>query len=523
MRRHAEKIRLINKQLAQETEELHSLMTSQMPLPKRKVTLRACFDNGEEPIEVVDRGDDGLVFKKEMDGKVMAVKIIDKNPAQDFLITRAFIAKDQMYREFKALEMIHQLPSKHPNFLELYSTELDEFKVTTEEVDHNGHKTRINHDAWAIRVSFEENLRWIADAKHLFGHDHTSKCVEARCASAVSMHILSQMAASLNTLRSLGIRHRDLDGCNVKLKVPEMTLKIFDFSRADLSRDNTIKPPNEMMLSSYKLPIEEFESGHTAESKASDDLQMIQKDKKSLFQKAYIVPHTLNPSRYLQERDEPSDFEALRKLVQDALTLSETIYMNLKKTYKSDYDKYGNSIRHFLLGRWLTAEDLPTIESANYNEYLERAITLYREFMIEHKTPRDESKYLIRARNLTLKCDLNDTSDHINADWLSDDIPSLFNELIQIGGMNPDNESALDLDELKYIALVINGGGSQIPATENYVRLVVDPFINKSVHGSCSSIPTLRLFYKLKRVLDRTRQEQSLEGGHFDGEERWDS
>jgi hypothetical protein len=522
----SEKIRLINKQLAQDTKELHRLIISQTPLAKRKVTLSALYDNGNDPVHVVGSGEDGTVFKIDMDGKEMAVKIIDKCPALDFPATRAFIAKDQAYREFKALKLI----GTHPNFFQLYSTELDEFKVTTEAADHHGEKTRISHDAWAIRMSYEQNLTKITDAKALFGFDHTSQCVDARCASAVFMHILSQMAASLRTLRSLGIRHRDLDNCNVKLKVPDMTLKIFDFSRADFTLDDTMKSPNEMMQTSYELPVEDMPQELPVEDMPQElpvedmpqqVLQIVRKIKRKLLRMAYRVPDTLNPKCYIRDEDEPSDFEALRMRVENDLTLSSLIHDRLEKTHTSDYDKYDNRIRHFLLGRWLTVEDLPQIDPKDYNEYLKKAITLYASVMNEHETLEDAVDYLKTVPRLTLQCNLADTSDPVNADWLSDDLPSVINALMKIGGASADKEATY----LHHITSLIDADGDSKRETNAYIQNVVDPFMERSAHGFSSSsedIPKLRLFYKLKRVVDRMSGYDSCECDHFDQSAPWD-
>jgi serine/threonine protein kinase len=411
----AQKISLINKQLAQDTKELHRLIMSQTPLAKHKVTLSARYSTGEDPVEVIGKGDDGRVFKiGDTDGNTMAVKIIDKRPGRTFRTTRAFIAKDQAYREFKALNMI----GTHPNFCKLYSKELDEFRVTTDEDDGSGQIIRTKRTAWAIRMSYEENLTRIADAQEVLGFNHEAGCVEARCASAVFMHILSQMAATLHKLRSLQIRHRDLDACNVMLKVPEMTLKIFDFSRADLPLDTSIKSPNEMMQPTYDLPVEQRNTEYSERRLEEATEQFRQQKQRELFQNAYIVPNTLNPNHNLGCEDEPSDFEALRMLIGSTFLLSTLMYMRLAER-QSDYEEYDQRIWHFAIGEWRTVQDLPIIERKDYNSHLERAIILYESVLQEHKTLKNALEYLKTAPSLTLECDLADTSDPINAYWLS--------------------------------------------------------------------------------------------------------
>jgi serine/threonine protein kinase len=511
-----EKIRLINKQLAQETEELHSLMMSRPPSTKHKVTLSALYTIGEPPeppVPLIGKGDDGRVLRIEMDGRVIAVKIIDKYPNADNPKTRAFIARDQAYREFKALQLI----GTHPNFFQLYSTELDEFNVTTEECDDKGDLISVNHEAWAIRMSFEANLKSIEKAKNVFGFNHKSSCVEARCASAVLMHILSQMADALRKLTVLGIRHRDLDVCNIMLVVPEMTLKIFDFSRADLPVHD-IESPNVKMQSTYALPVEEYENGVRNEIQKTNAMR----SKQSLFMRAYNVPATLNPGGYLTAVDEPSDFEALHKRIAKDLTLSDPVRKKLVKNHTSIYEKYDNRTRHFLLGRWLPVKDLPAIDRADYEEYLGQAVQLYKSLLANHGTLEDALKYLKRSTSrgsppLTLTCDLADTSDPVNADWVSDDLKSITDELIQIGDANSDYASLLDLAKVKNIARVITADGTPTPSTEQYIRNTVDPFIQKRAHrfGSSEDRPVLKLFYKLKRVLARMQGDDSLMIDHF--------
>ena len=59
----AEKIRLINEQLTQNTKELHHLLMSRPAKRKAVVALTAVFDQGETPVPVIGKGDDGKVLK----------------------------------------------------------------------------------------------------------------------------------------------------------------------------------------------------------------------------------------------------------------------------------------------------------------------------------------------------------------------------------------------------------------------------------------------------------------------------
>jgi serine/threonine protein kinase len=541
MMSHAEKIQRIDKQLAQETKELHHLLMSRPPSAKRKavVALTVRFDQGKTPVPVIGKGDDGKVFKIERDGKQIAVKIMDKHPALSFPASRAFIAKDQMEREFKALDLI----KKHPNFCELYSTEVDEFKVSTKEEDtptiqykpsgadgtyafrmsygKNRGEIITDHDAWAIQMSFEANLARIADVKDFLGWDHKSKCVEPRCASAVFMHILAQMADSLRKLQTLKIRHRDLDRCNVKLQVPEMTLKIFDFARADLP-DTT--SPNAMMQFSFDLPIEEEDRGLSDSLKRimADALKMKRTNQLALFRTAYIVPSTLNPERWLGKTREPSDFEALGKIINEDLRLSNPILERLAESDSEAYEKYNTRVSYFLLGKWLTVDDLPVIERHLYNDHLLRAVQFYSS-LLEDLGQEDALEYLENKQGppLSLRCNLADATDPVNSDWCSDDLNSIIKQLIQShDGVPP----VKNLDDLQDISSYIDDGHDPTYAVENYIEEVVEPFLEEKAHGSCSKedLPQLELFYKLKRIHRRMTGSDSLEVDYFSNVEFYD-
>ena len=124
--------------------------------------------------------------------------------------------------------------------------------------------------------------------------------------------------------------------------------------------------------------------------------------------------------------------------------------------------------------------------------------------------------------SITLQCNLADTSDPVNADWLSDDLASIIHALSEIGGASADGEAA----RLHYIASLIDAGGDSKRETNAYIQNVVDPFMERSAHGFNSSsedIPKLRLFYKLKRVVDRMSGYDSCECDHPDQSAPWDA
>ncbi len=137
---------------------LHSRLTRLETHNKKLNTLTVKLSYTPDHMQLIGNGDDGLVFKvisSERGSTPIAIKTIRKRNESTFLDD---IAKDQAYREFKALKLI----GTHPNFLKLYSSELDDYIVHPSNDDPP-------YDAWAIRMSYEPNLWNIVDISRFFG------------------------------------------------------------------------------------------------------------------------------------------------------------------------------------------------------------------------------------------------------------------------------------------------------------------------------------------------------------------
>jgi hypothetical protein len=180
---------------------------------------------------IVGDGDDGVVIKanKETcpDGEVFVYKIFKCVQVDDeYSRARNEVVREQALREFNALKMIKD----HPNFLRLYSSELDTCELT----DLHAHFK----ECYAIQLNYLSNLTYMKRSFDLLGiqydaatkvavmnYDHRNKLVK---------FVLVQTFSMLSHLEKLGINHRDLDSCNFMMKLPELKPYIFDFSRASL-------------------------------------------------------------------------------------------------------------------------------------------------------------------------------------------------------------------------------------------------------------------------------------------------
>ena len=180
---------------------------------------------------LVGDGDDGVIIKANRethpDGEVVAFKIFKcEQGVDEYSNVKREVVRDQALREFNALKII----KNHPNFLKLYSTELD----TCELKDANGHYK----ECYAIQLNYITNLTYMERSFSLLGiqydiasgnvtinYDHRNQLVK---------YVLTQTFSMISYLMELGIEHRDVDSCNFMMKLPELTPYLFDFSRSSL-------------------------------------------------------------------------------------------------------------------------------------------------------------------------------------------------------------------------------------------------------------------------------------------------
>ena len=220
-------------------EMLHSRVRSlelKSTLGRQQIT---CFIGKRlEPV-VVDNthysrigfGDDGVIIKANNDmhpnGDLVVYKIfMCAPPGHLYYEAKNRTVRDQALREFNALKMING----HPNFLNVYSDEID-----TCEMNYDGY---LYEECCALKLNYVSGLTNIRHSFVLLGVQYNDAAKEYSMnydhRNILVKHVLAQAFSMLDKLNSLGIRHRDVDNCNFMIKMPDLHLYLFDFSRAYL-------------------------------------------------------------------------------------------------------------------------------------------------------------------------------------------------------------------------------------------------------------------------------------------------
>lgn len=283
--------------------------------------LNAKLDCDQVKLTCVGSGDDGRVLKVTDDsGKtVYAMKVFVKRGDSRI---KDRISEDQAYREFKALKLV----KNHPNFLTLYSEELDECLVREEGtdlladrqcreeedlpsyecVDEETDSHPCAYDAWAIRFNFLHDSKRIDRFWFYLGIVYNSgkPCINYTNKSILITHLTNQMLSALDHLHGLQIRHRDLDACNILIQLTSEKLHVYfvDFSRADLP---DIPPFQYTESPNLKLDTGTYMS----------------RDDVVLLERAYMMPNTINKRGYISAEKEPSDFRVLWIILKRCLLL----------------------------------------------------------------------------------------------------------------------------------------------------------------------------------------------------------
>jgi len=169
---------------------------------------------------ILGTGDDGVVL---VDGDV-AIKVFltDKSVDAEY-INR--IKRDQAYREFKALSIISKM--RHPNFPPLVSKELDTFSASIGSLELSG---------WAVQMQYVPSVR-VAQTSRLWGlvlDEDEKLCFDFDYRNQNLQDIMDQLVSAVQFMGGLGIEHRDLDLCNLLIRLEDLQLFIVDFSRAVL-------------------------------------------------------------------------------------------------------------------------------------------------------------------------------------------------------------------------------------------------------------------------------------------------
>ena len=280
--------------------------------------LHANLDCGNSHLICIGSGDDGRVLKVVKDQQILyAMKVYEKDRGSDI---RNKISKDQAYREFKALKLI----SEHPNFLSLYSDELDECMV-----QETGGKLP-PYEAWALRFNYVETSMPVDRFWFYLGmvYHKDQPCINYTTKSILITHITHQMLSALAHLRGLHIRHRDLDMCNILIQITSNTLRVYfiDFARADL--------PDAFGMQYTESPNLKLDHGISV--RAADALAL---------ERAYMVPKVINKCQYISAEKEPSDFRVLCTILKECVMLDDhrlllnTTDKSIEKIYEEELFK----------------------------------------------------------------------------------------------------------------------------------------------------------------------------------------
>ena len=269
----------------------------------------------------IGAGDDGILYRildqTHLDGQPKLLKVFLRAKSSntvsqteaEYLNT---IRGDQVYREFKALKII----GSHPNFLNLYSNEVDACDVFLQ--DGASHP-----NSWAIQLNYVDCLEYISDVTKYMGYswemiDDTSHVImNFNYRSNLLIYIMEQFFTILNILKRNDIQHRDLDSVNVKIKLPEFKVYVFDFARANL--------PDRPGFNHSDDPENIADDARTKIRALDNDLKRCDLESymgivQSIKQWRYAVKAYCNPIISFVEPDinRPDDFQALRLLLRNA-------------------------------------------------------------------------------------------------------------------------------------------------------------------------------------------------------------
>jgi len=168
-------------------------------------------------------GDDGVLLVR---GNT-AIKIFVKDTsgsAESKYINR--IRRDQAYREYKALSIISK--HYHPNFPTIISTELDTCTATLEDARQIS--------GWAVQMQYIQSVNVLTTSR-LWGlvlDEEEDLCFDFEYRNQNLNDIIQQLTSAVEFMGNRGIQHRDLDLCNLLMRIDDFQLFVVDFARSDL-------------------------------------------------------------------------------------------------------------------------------------------------------------------------------------------------------------------------------------------------------------------------------------------------
>jgi len=277
----------------------------------------------------IGQGDDGVVLHKKGESTVFKVFLqVDSSVLNQ-------IRKDQAEREFQSLTLI----GNHPNFLNLISTEVDNCNVTL--------KNKASYNScWAIQLEYVDCLRDIEEVLPYIGYsvNDQTPCMNFEHRNQLLKHITAQFFAILTRLKETGIKHRDLDAVNIKIQLPQFTIRVFDFARAYVP---AMTDPEELSSSNKSMLIEADKQLQTCDDGRYPEI------KKSMLEysaniKAYSIPFNNKFSDY----GVIDDVQTLR------IYLRFLLELHMKNNFKWAVDQSricedeNNKIGYFIESNW---------------------------------------------------------------------------------------------------------------------------------------------------------------------------
>jgi hypothetical protein len=198
-----------------------------------------------ETVKVIGAGSDGIVFTsdeiKQSDGKPITIKNFSASNNKPHLRdARKSISHDQAIREFCALDIIMENPPipgvSHPSFPKLLARELD--NITSVKI---GNETR---RGYAVRMEVIEHAKCINETSPIWGMKwHSAERIQMDFDHRNDnlCDIACQLRLALRYLQGIGLRHRHLEAGNIHVRLPDLTVIIMDFARADIPPRINIK------------------------------------------------------------------------------------------------------------------------------------------------------------------------------------------------------------------------------------------------------------------------------------------
>jgi len=204
--------------------------------------------NDSSSYKLIAQGDDGIVHLNQPE-ETRAIKVFLSNtirssePASstDEAAINFYkeISKDQANREIKALILLRD----HDNFMKPALDEIQYVTYITEE-------TRARHENIpCLQTYFVPHLYDVTYLTEFFGFKHdentpkgftptlkTKNRMNFEHRNILFKYTMHQLFDATIKMREVGIKHRDLDICNVNMTYPSFTLKIMDFARSDIPR-----------------------------------------------------------------------------------------------------------------------------------------------------------------------------------------------------------------------------------------------------------------------------------------------